>query len=367
MQQNPKEKESLRPRRVYLEDQVSRVLRERIYEGGWGEYLPPERALSEKMQVGRNTLRQALAKLEQEGLIEKGHVGRRRRIIAKSASDKPVRSNRVVMLTPQDPHRLSSFFLREIDILRRLFNEIGMRLDPLTSKAFNVQNCGRILDRMTHMEAADLWILQMAPHPVQEWFSDSDLPALVVGYTYPSINLPFVTENIIAAAQHAVGLLSSKGHESIALLQQESVLAGHEQVSHALAEICRRKHMDLTVVRYRETTADLCLRIDGALKSRSRPTAVLTTKTSDTLTCITHLAQKALKVPEDMSVISLFDDPALDGVVPAVTRYAVNEEHFMHQVFNMAEKLMSGRRALYEPVQLVPELVRGCSVDRPCA
>ena len=47
------------------------LMRELIAEGGWvpGSRLPSERALTEKFNVGRSTLRRAFDTLEREGVI----------------------------------------------------------------------------------------------------------------------------------------------------------------------------------------------------------------------------------------------------------------------------------------------------------
>ena len=346
-------------------DQVQEVLREHIKAGEWGKFLPSERSLAERMNVGRTTLRQALAGLEKEGLIEHSRQGQRRKILARAPVSPPQRVRRVVLLSPYEPRRLSSFILREVDILRKLFNESQIRLDALSSKAFNVQRCSRILWRLTHLESADLWILQMAPRPMQSWFDQHrEFPAMIIGYTFDGISLPHVTEDIVAAARHSVGQLALQGHRSIALLTPASPLAGDIRVREAIEQDCRRVDIHVQRVVYKDAPRDLCASLDHALGTPQPPTALLTTMTSNVATCMTHLARRGLKVPDDISIISLLDDPSLDNLVPEVTRYTVNEDSFMRQVFVMADKIMTGRKASYDPGRQIPEIARGGTLGR---
>lgn len=360
---NRKPAKSILPKRVYMMDQILKVLRERIASGDWGEYIPSERALAERMKVGRTTLRQAIARLEKDGVIEAGQRGRRRKIIGTPSNPEARHSRRAVLLTPYDPHRLSSFLLREVDVLRRCFNQAQIRLDTLSSKAYNVENCSNILQRLTHLESADLWMLQMAPYQVHKWFDQHrEIPSMAIGYTFPDMSLPFATENNVAAARHAVGMLSGRGHRSIALLIPESTLAGDVAMRSVMEKTSESLGVRFRAIVYRNVPNDLCKRVDEVLEIDDRPTALITTMTTNVMTCISHLARRRMAVPDDISIVSILDDPSLDNIVPEVTRYTVNEDAFMRQVFTMAEKIMDGRFGSYKHEQRIPELIKGRTV-----
>jgi GntR family transcriptional repressor for pyruvate dehydrogenase complex len=61
-----------RPRRQSLPAQVAEILTEAVLAGRFppGSTLPPERELAEQLGINRTSLRQALARLEQAGLVE---------------------------------------------------------------------------------------------------------------------------------------------------------------------------------------------------------------------------------------------------------------------------------------------------------
>ena len=70
------------PQRISLIDQAAAVLRSRIGQGEWSPHLPGEMELARLLQVGRNTVRAALAVLEKEGRLRS--AARRRRVVVEA-------------------------------------------------------------------------------------------------------------------------------------------------------------------------------------------------------------------------------------------------------------------------------------------
>ena len=166
------------------------VLREHIASGDWGTYLPPEVELATRMQIGRNTLRRALSQLTTEGLIEEGCSGRRRRILSKPSSEAVPTSHPIYFLSPAQPDRYPPFVLRLIDEIRLLLHEAGYRLQPITCKAFQLNQPAKVLNRLVDQHPASAWILHCCNEPIQRYFSENQLPSVVLGMPYPDTALP---------------------------------------------------------------------------------------------------------------------------------------------------------------------------------
>jgi DNA-binding transcriptional MocR family regulator len=81
-----------------LVSRVATVLREKIHERHWGEFLPGERRLSERLGVSRGTVREALSHLRREGLIAVA-IGRQTRITARPTKPRPATSRIVGLVT----------------------------------------------------------------------------------------------------------------------------------------------------------------------------------------------------------------------------------------------------------------------------
>ena len=77
------------------------ILREGIRQGVWQGRLPGERALCEKYQVSRNTLRAALGQLQREKLIKAVHGSGNQILARPQKTAGGLRSHDVGLLSPE--------------------------------------------------------------------------------------------------------------------------------------------------------------------------------------------------------------------------------------------------------------------------
>jgi DNA-binding LacI/PurR family transcriptional regulator len=353
----------LRPERKTLPAQAAEILRQRIAAGEWTSFLPPERQLCTQMGLGRNTLRLALQQLEKDRWIGLGRPGCRRAILDPPAakSSRPI-SRTVILLVPVPDYQLPPSMLRIAELLRTVLHDEGYRLEITTSPAFQLAHVDRLLSRHVRHHDAALWLLIRAPQPVQRWFDQHSIPALIIGYPHTGIRLPFVTEDIEAAAQHAADLLLARGHRHIALVRRGPTLAGHEVVQQTLSRRLAAPTVtgtELAVVQASSQAEDLCARLNQLLAADRPPTSYVTLNISDAITIVTHLGRRGLITPQHYSLISLFDDPALDAVVPAVTRYRTNRKSFINRVCAHILALVRHTPPARRRQPLMPDFVKG--------
>lgn len=99
---------------VPVNRQLADLLRERIARGEWapGAYLPSETDLAHEYEVGRDTVREVLARLRSEGLILRGAPGVRSRVMPQIEREQvwPRRGSRVITRMPTPVER------RELEI-----------------------------------------------------------------------------------------------------------------------------------------------------------------------------------------------------------------------------------------------------------
>jgi GntR family transcriptional repressor for pyruvate dehydrogenase complex len=94
-------------KKTRIHEAIVAQIREEIAEGGWmpGDQLPPERQLSERFQVSRASVREAIRALESTGLVK-----------TRSGGGTYVSSSTEVLLSP-----LASAILQQKDILQDIF------------------------------------------------------------------------------------------------------------------------------------------------------------------------------------------------------------------------------------------------------
>ena len=117
---------SLPDKKTFVE-QTADHLRDQILSGTWNSMLPAERELAAELQVARNTLRNAIQMITDEGLLYMPEGRRRHYIVhpeAESEMPPPARPS-VVFLTDAPLNELPSHTLLRADLIRRSLNQSG--------------------------------------------------------------------------------------------------------------------------------------------------------------------------------------------------------------------------------------------------
>lgn len=353
------------PARIGLAAQAVEILRDRVRAGEWRDRLPPERTLCTALRIARNTLRVALAELEREGWIAPGHRGRARALLRNRPAGSGSRTRRVVFLTPERLESLHAATLVQLDLLREHLHDAGLAVHAETSAAYGAERPGVHLARLREAHPDAVWILHQATHPMQAWFADSGARAIVLGYAYPDVRLPYVSEDLAAAAVHAALRLIALGHRRIVLLRPERELAGHRVIHDALAG-CLRARLGIPARRvgavHDGTVAGACRTLDLLLDRPEPPTAVLTVTSGALVTVATHLGRRGVRIGRDLSLVHMFEEPVLQTIVPSVAHYRVNPQVLVGRLAERVVRLAASRRATLRPARVMCTFVPGESL-----
>ncbi len=351
------------PVRGSLVEECVRVIRLRLEAGEWSGGLPGERTLAQTLEVGRDTVRLALQRLEQEKVLGPSRAGSRRSvlIVPGQATGKRTEALRIGVLSPRRLEQLPQPTLFEVDHLRRALADIGGSLDLFSPSWFEQKNPTKHLAQLVENEPCSAWILFRTSEQIQQWFAKSGIPCLVRGYPYTTDLLPHLDVDWEATARHASGRLWRQGHRRVGILIPPGHLRGVEAAikgANSLGE------PDFSVIEIPEngTAEGVSRALARALQLKNPPTAIITPRSRQVATTMTWLGTQGIRVPADFGIISLAYDPFMDHLVPELSGYRVDPETVSKLVIRRVKMLISGNPGRGSNSWITPEVVKGASI-----
>lgn len=346
--------------------QLAVQLRAELTKGTWRGWLPSERVLSRTLQASRNTVRAALEQLKAEGLLAPVRGLGNRVIDGAKSPAAPDLAKTVGVLIPEPIGRLRPLIALWIDELKDLLIEEGYRLRIHAGRQYYQTNPARALDRLIGQHAHSAWVLTLSSEAMQRWFARRGAPCLVAGSTYPDIALPHYDLDYRAICRHAAGILLRAGHRRLALLNRESRRAGDVDSERGFLEgVSRSPHRDATaVIAYHRDDVDSVARALRTLfDQKNPPTALVVSNSYAYLSTASVLAQRGLRVPQDISLISRDDDPFLASLVPEPARYRVDPHSFAKKIVGSLLQLLNRSTSQRSPALLLPKFAAGGSTS----
>ncbi len=344
--------------------QLADLLRERLAAGDWGKQLPAERLLAEEYMVSRTTLRQAIAALVREGRIGAAASTRGgRRIKGGKGRAGKDGLTQVMVLTPSLAG--SPVLLEQLAVLRERLGAAGMQVHVHEAGALAGQEKpGAGLRRIVARRPGAVWVLHRMPRAIQEFFAGQKLPAVVFGSVFPQIELPGVDIDFHAVGRHAAGLCLARGCRNISLLLHRTNLAGDARTAKAVtAELALKGVPPPRIMRHDFNRARLMDGLDHAIVAGHAPCdALLIANQHHLLTALPHLLRRGVRIPEDLSLIYLSNDPVTERLSPLPCRYDPGPV--------LVRKLSATIKALADgemPVshQIIPKLLDGETLRPP--
>lgn len=347
--------------------QIAAQLRVALEDGSWADWLPGERELTRTLQASRSSVHGALERLRAEGLIEtiRG-VGNRVRGRSLPRSRLP-RERSVGLLIPQPIRGLRSWTTLWVEELKDLLLAEGCRLRVHEGRQFDRPNPSGALDRLVSQHAHEAWVLTLSSAATQRWFARRGLPCLVAGTAFPGVNLPHTDLDYRAVCRHAAGVLIRHGHRRIALLNRESRRAGDldSEAGFLAGAPSSRADVATAVVWHRDDVSSVARALAQLLDRRHPPTGLVVSNAYAYLATATLLAQRGLRIPHDLSLISRNDDPFLAAMAPAPARYVASPSGFATKLLRPLLQLLDGERIARPHSMLLPRFVPGGSIAPP--
>lgn len=351
------------PKRGNLVAECVRVMKLRIAAGEWADALPGERALAETLRVGRDTIRLTLRSLESDGVLAPAAAGVRRRVLPVGVACGKAAEEilRIGFLAPKRLELLPQLTLLEIDQIREALAEKGGVLEVFSPTWYERAHPAAKLAEFIAEHRRTAWILYRSTAAVRAWFAQQHIPALVRGYPHGEIALPSIDVDWEAVARHAAGVLWRAGHRCVALLSPPDILGGVEAAARGVAGF--QEDGFAASVLHEDGTAEGVGRVLGrALRLQHPPTAFIATRPRQVASALSWLVSRGIRVPDDVSLLSLGWEPFLDHLVPEISGYRIDPKAVAKLVVRRLERVSSGDGNSSGSPWITSEIVRGGSV-----
>lgn len=347
-----------------LPAQVAARIRDEIAAGAWVDWLPGERAMAETLQVSRKTVRKALQMLGKSGLIStrrgRGHqtvtAGTRR----SPASSAPRLS--VGLLTLEPLERQRPYTVLWVDELRALLSAQGFRLMAFAGTRYYTASPNSALGALVGQNPQSCWVIANSTARLQRWFAARALLTVVAGSCHAGVPLSNVDLDYFGLCRHAAGALRRMGHRSAAILIEQSDRPGDLESERGFAAGMEPEFRPM-ILRHNGTPEGALRLLSRAFATAEPPTALLVANPAYYLTAFSFLAERGLRVPRDVSLISRDDDDFLSYLKPEPTRYSGNAHSQAKNLFRAIRKAVDGHGP-GASMRIEPKLLTGASLGQ---
>jgi len=325
-------------------DQLVDHLKEEIRAGRWTERMPGESWLMTHLQVGRGTVRAAMAQLEEEGVLVSHGQGRWRRIV-KGLEPEATRKIRVMILPYEkdDRRRMDS------SSLLALLLEAGMDAD-FAGKS--LKDLGMQVDRVARyvkLNPADAWVVTSAPKEILEWFASQAIPTIAMFGRHARLPIAAAYPVVIPGLMEAVRRLASLGHKRIVMLTREDrrkpQLAHPEQAFIDELEAAGITTGDYNLPDWEESREGLSRMLDELFRF-SPPTAMIFQEAQLFIAVRSHLEDRGIIAPRDVSLMVTDGDPSFAWYNPIPSYIQWDYRPMVRSIVRWAKNVAAGKEDL---------------------
>jgi DNA-binding LacI/PurR family transcriptional regulator len=310
--------------RTSLPDQTAAFLREGISTMRWSRELPGELELCRELHVSRSTLRKAIQQLVHEGLLEFGGHRRHHRI-RKKPRRKVATTGRIVrLLTPFSERALGSIQHELLDRLAERLVAAGLDFEYEHRPALFKRHSAEELKRIWALPDTAALIIAFSNRQMQHWVVQNKVPCVIWGRLHGDLEIPCFYPDCEPIGRHAAGLFHQRGHREMAYFRAGLTSLNDQLATEAFASEAHRLGARCHAVIHEDDPADIKNKLDLLLAGRPRVTAFFSTCPEHNLTILGHLINTGLRVPEDASLISGWDDEFLHYAVPRFANYRID-------------------------------------------
>ncbi len=346
-------------RRVSIIELCTEHLRTGLQDGRWSGTLPGVARLAQDLDVSPHSIRNALRQLEADGVLTGRGLGRSRGIAADAieATRHPLR----VAILHHDAHLSNdpqtSMVLSDI---QHSLTAAGHDVSFCKKSQIELKHDVEGIVRQLEETPADAWIIVAGSRELLEWCATQAVPCFALYGRTDELALARTGPDKAPAYRAATRHLLALGHRRIVLIvraARRTPVPGtceraflEELAAHGIAT------GDYHLPEWEESPAGFS-KLLASLFRHSPPTALIIDEAARYIAAAEFFARRRIHVPEQVSLVSTDDDPALAWCYPSIAHMHWDNAPIIRRVVRWVEAVRKGhpdRTAINFPAEFVP-------------
>lgn len=280
--------------------QVARHLSAEIVQGVWSGEMPGVPHLADILGVDRKTVDAALRLLEEEGVLERRGIGKRRRI--KVAGPSAPTSLRLAILLNEASDARVDYLVELKHRLEEAGHSPFFVKQPMVELGMKVSRIARMVEGID----AGAWIVIAGSREVLEWFAGRPIPTFAIFGRRLGLRMAGAGPETSTAYAAATRRLIELGHRRIVVLARPRRRLPQPGASEQafLDELAAHglPVSDYNLPAWDETIPDFHACLESLFRI-TPPTAMIVDEVPPFIAVQQFLARKRLRVPEDVSLV----------------------------------------------------------------
>ncbi len=322
-------------------EQVASQLRKELMQERWKEAIPGRDRLARELGVHGSTVERALQQLEREGLLKSGGIGKRRRVVIEKTEPR-TGALRIAIMLHDSNYRTSPFM---VELCHQL--EIAGQLPFFPNKTLSaLDQSPERLTRFMKEISTDAWLISSGSKELLSSVVALGKPAFALFGRHAGLPIAGARPDKSPTMAQLTQRLISLRHRRISFICACQIRYPKKAkvLEHFLNEL---EAAGIRTGEYNcpdwEETQNGFIKVLDSLFSSTPPTALILDEGYMFHAAYHYVSQRGLKVPQDVSMICMDDDPGFHWCHPAVTHITWDPQPIVRQVVRWADNVAKGK------------------------
>ena len=299
-----------------------------------------QKQLAKLLGVSGKTVELALVLLEEDGILVGRGTGRRRKIVLPEELAKPP-TLRVAILCHEQSDQSLDYQIECKNKLEAAGHTVFYAPSHLTELKMNV----RRLARMVKKTEADAWVVLGGTREVLQWFMQQKTPVFADSGRRRRLKIAGIGPDHVPALTEATQRLIDLGHQRIVLL--DSLYKVSEPGTIGAAFLDALSAGGITTGPYNMPGWEgglegLYAYLDSSFQ-RTPPTAIIAGSGANYFATQSFLVNRGIRVPQDLSLICVDNDPYFNQCQPPVSHIRWNSQPIVNRIVSWVRNISQGK------------------------